>query len=443
MRRPPRSKLHLTLLRQRRPAPPEAAQPQVATDQGQPASAEAAPVCSPRRRGSTDRCTGGTCTACSGPGCRTTRRPRRCQPSRPLSPIGCRDCSRGLPTLTAAAQAAAQAQATAQAEGPAPRSRIQAQPIIQTEPPADPTPSPRLPRSRRQRMPSRHCVSAAGPGPTARPAAPPAPAAASGGPFELAASASPANPISEQAQVTVTVKATQGGAPLAGASCMATVYYRTATAKQPNGGFTTNGNGVGSFTLDARGTTYGFYIPIDVTCSGARRLSHHADRVSRPSRDASRPRPHRSIFQARGVQDTECPAHDDGPWPRVSVSTAVRPVAGGCWPTAAPPRSRPRPAGPWSSACQRPTIWSPTGSPSDVKPHGTVAAGWFGQVERVGELAAGRTSSAARLAADRRVGPSFGPGLDATRRRPASAASAAGRSPRTRPGPGCRRRSAA
>ena len=63
------------------------------------------------------------------------------------------------------------------------------------------------------------------------------------------------------------MKATQGGAPMAGAFCMATVYFRTATAKLPTGGFTTNGNGVGSFALDARGSTYGFYIPIDVTCS--------------------------------------------------------------------------------------------------------------------------------------------------------------------------------
>jgi hypothetical protein len=98
-------------------------------------------------------------------------------------------------------------------------------------------------------------------------AAPPA-AASNGGPFELAASASPVNPISEQANVTITVRATQGGAPLAGAACMATVYYRTNTVKQPNGGFRTNANGVGSFTLDARNTTYGFYIPVDVTCSG-------------------------------------------------------------------------------------------------------------------------------------------------------------------------------
>jgi hypothetical protein len=98
------------------------------------------------------------------------------------------------------------------------------------------------------------------------PAAPPP--ASSGGAFALSASASPVNPISEQAVVTVTVRATQGGAPLAGASCMASIHYRTATVKQPEGGFRTNAGGVGSFTLDARGTTYGYYIPIDVTCSG-------------------------------------------------------------------------------------------------------------------------------------------------------------------------------
>jgi hypothetical protein len=68
--------------------------------------------------------------------------------------------------------------------------------------------------------------------------------------------------------VTISVRATQGGAPVAGAVCMATIHYRTATAKQPNGGFRTNASGVGSFTLDARGTTYGYYIPVDVTCSG-------------------------------------------------------------------------------------------------------------------------------------------------------------------------------
>lgn len=113
------------------------------------------------------------------------------------------------------------------------------------------------------------------PAPAAKPQAavkpqapPPPPAQASGGPFELAASASPANPISEQAMVTISVRATQGGAPLAGASCMATIYYRTATARQPQGGFRTDANGVGSFVLDARGTTYGYYIPVDVTCSG-------------------------------------------------------------------------------------------------------------------------------------------------------------------------------
>lgn len=106
------------------------------------------------------------------------------------------------------------------------------------------------------------------PPPAAKPQSPPPAAASTGGPFALAASASPVNPVSEQAVVTISVRATQNGAPLAGASCMATIYYRTNTAKQPNGGFRTNASGVGSFMLDARGTTYGHYIPVDVTCSG-------------------------------------------------------------------------------------------------------------------------------------------------------------------------------
>ncbi|MFN8635609.1 MAG: hypothetical protein U0893_17315 [Chloroflexota bacterium] len=103
--------------------------------------------------------------------------------------------------------------------------------------------------------------------PAPAPAAPP-PAPASSGPFELTASASPTNPISEQAMVTISVRAMMNGAPMSNAFCMATIYYRTRSAKQPNGGFTTNANGVGQFTLDARGTTYGYYIPVDVTCSG-------------------------------------------------------------------------------------------------------------------------------------------------------------------------------
>ena len=49
---------------------------------------------------------------------------------------------------------------------------------------------------------------------------------------------------------------------------MSTIYFRTNTIKQPDGGFRTNGNGVGSFTLDAKGSTYGHYIPVDVTCTG-------------------------------------------------------------------------------------------------------------------------------------------------------------------------------
>ena len=52
-----------------------------------------------------------------------------------------------------------------------------------------------------------------------------------------------------------------------------------------------------------------------------------------------------------------------------------------------------------ASACHLPTIWSPTGKPSDVKPHGTWRPAGR-QVERVREGADGRTS-AARLPADR------------------------------------------
>jgi hypothetical protein len=106
------------------------------------------------------------------------------------------------------------------------------------------------------------------PKPAAKPQAPPPPPPAAGGPFALSASASPANPISEQANVTITVRATLNGAPMAGAACMATIHYRTNTVKQPNGGFVTNSSGVASFVLDARGTTYGYYVPVDVTCSG-------------------------------------------------------------------------------------------------------------------------------------------------------------------------------
>jgi hypothetical protein len=106
------------------------------------------------------------------------------------------------------------------------------------------------------------------PAPAPKPQAPPPAAAPTGGRFELAASASPANPVSERANVTITVRATQNGAPVVGAVCLATINYRTATARQPEGGFRTNASGVGSFVLDAVGSTYGFYIPVDVTCTG-------------------------------------------------------------------------------------------------------------------------------------------------------------------------------
>jgi hypothetical protein len=169
----------------------------------------------------------------------------------------------GLPTPGAApvaqaappapAQPAAQPKPAAEAPAQQPENKPTLAPI---PPPANAAPANTAAQQ----------AQAAAPKPQA-PAAPPA-AASGSGVFELAASASPTNPVSEQAMVTVSVKATQGGAAMAGARCMATVYYRTATVKQPDGGFSTNANGVGSFTLDARGTTYGRYIPIDVTCTG-------------------------------------------------------------------------------------------------------------------------------------------------------------------------------
>jgi hypothetical protein len=38
-----------------------------------------------------------------------------------------------------------------------------------------------------------------------------------------------------------------------------------------------------------------------------------------------------------------------------------------------------------ASSKRRPTIWSPTGKPSPVKPQGTEAAGWPVRVEREGK----------------------------------------------------------
>jgi hypothetical protein len=188
-------------------------------------------------------------------------------PPQPASPPAATE----PPALVAAAEpSAAPAEAPAQAEAPAPATAEQPAQDDQTAgPAAKPTAAPIPPPEPAVAAAQPPAVAAAPPPPAPAPVrqAPPAAVPSSGGPFELAASASPANPISEQAQVTISVRATQGGAPVAGAFCMATVHYRTATARQPNGGFTTNASGVGSFVLDARGTTYGFNIPVDVTCS--------------------------------------------------------------------------------------------------------------------------------------------------------------------------------
>ena len=184
------------------------------------------------------------------------------------------------PPAPAQPQAAAPPAPQPAAAEPKPREETPSQqpvgqaPIEPIPPPPSEQPSSPPPPSAEQQAAEAQRAAAAPPAPkpqspppAPKPQAPPV-AAPSGGAFALAASASPVNPISEQAVVTISVRATQGGAPLAGASCMATIYYRTNTVKQPNGGFRTNASGVGSFTLDARGTTYGHYIPIDVTCSG-------------------------------------------------------------------------------------------------------------------------------------------------------------------------------
>jgi hypothetical protein len=177
----------------------------------------------------------------------------------------------GLPTPGGAAQAAPPAAAPAAPEAP-PAQQPAAEAKPQDEAPSQqPVGTPTL-----EPIPPPPAAQASGavaprPAPAApapKPQAPPPVAASGGGSFDLSASASPVNPISEQANVTITVRATQGGAPVSGATCMATIHYRTATAKQPDGGFRTNANGVGSFTLDARNTTYGYYIPVDVTCTG-------------------------------------------------------------------------------------------------------------------------------------------------------------------------------
>lgn len=193
----------------------------------------------------------------------------------------------GLPTPdpAAATQAAPQAPAAAPADPVQPP--VAAAEPTPIQPPAAAEPKPQTDSPAQQPVgtptlapipppPGAQAAAPAAQQPAAKPqasapapaAAAPPPAASTGGPFGLVASASPVNPISEQAVVTISVRASMNGAPMAGASCMATIYYRTRSAKQPDGGFTTNANGVGQFTLDARGTTYGYYVPVDVTCSG-------------------------------------------------------------------------------------------------------------------------------------------------------------------------------
>ncbi len=106
----------------------------------------------------------------------------------------------------------------------------------------------------------------AAPAPTLPPPAPAAPQPSTG-PLLVQASVTPANPISEDAVVTVNIAVTWNGAPAGGAFCMSTVYFRTATVRLPTGGVATGPQGIAWFTIDAHGTTYNRYVPVDVSCS--------------------------------------------------------------------------------------------------------------------------------------------------------------------------------
>ena len=69
--------------------------------------------------------------------------------------------------------------------------------------------------------------------------------------------------------MTITARMTNNGAPVAGAVCMATVTFRTATVRQPDGGARTGPNGVATFVVDGQGATYNVFVPVDVTCTSA------------------------------------------------------------------------------------------------------------------------------------------------------------------------------
>ncbi|MFN8521757.1 MAG: hypothetical protein U0821_01460 [Chloroflexota bacterium] len=83
----------------------------------------------------------------------------------------------------------------------------------------------------------------------------------------MEASASPTSAPAESAIITVTAAVTNNGAPVQGAFCMATAYFRTTAIKQPEGGVLTGPTGRAIITFDARGATYDRYVPVEVSCS--------------------------------------------------------------------------------------------------------------------------------------------------------------------------------
>ncbi len=67
--------------------------------------------------------------------------------------------------------------------------------------------------------------------------------------------------------MTVSVVVTAENDPVEGAACSSTVAYRTATDRLPPGGFATGPDGIGTFTIETRGASFNFAVPVTVTCS--------------------------------------------------------------------------------------------------------------------------------------------------------------------------------
>jgi len=83
----------------------------------------------------------------------------------------------------------------------------------------------------------------------------------------MQAGLSPTEPTPRNTLVTVSVLVTAGNKPVEGAACSSTVAYRTATDRLPPGGFATGPDGIATFTIETRGASFNFPVPVTVTCS--------------------------------------------------------------------------------------------------------------------------------------------------------------------------------